>query len=318
MASTHQLKAGLFTTADVAKAEWLRHNNSVDRCVKTVQNTSRNGYRFLSVCYTAPTKGWKKTVYGCRAHINLIGKNEDDVRIKSVQLKHTCLAEDCQRKRNYRMQDIAALSDAVSMYRPTATREGNAKQLSSITKASTGFDIKRAQAYRSVHERSHDTIQAQIGQYMLLPDLFRVIKEQDPHGSSILESQDCAWDEEKQQFKRCYIALSFMKHFWKKSLIRMIVIDGTHTKLADFKHIILLAVTFDGNNEIVILSFAVVEVENKDNWVWFQERLQEDFPGFDCLMSDADKGITSKDFLLSQEEAEAVTSRCARHLAENC
>ena len=98
----------------------------------------------------------------------------------------------------------------------------------------------------------------------------------------------------------------------------MIVIDGTHTKLADFKHIILLAVTFDGNNEIVILSFAVVEVENKDNWVWFQERLQEDFPGFDCLMSDADKGITSEDFLLSQEEAEAVTSRCARHLAENC
>ena len=35
-------------------------------------------------------------------------------------------------------------------------------------------------------------------------------------------------------------------------------------------------------------------------------------------MSDADKGITSKDFLLSQQEAEAVTCRCARHLAENC
>ena len=109
-----------------------------------------------------------------------------------------------------------------------------------------------------------------------------------------------------------------MKHFWQKAIIRMIVIDGMHTKLADFKHIILVAVTFDANNEIVILSFAVVDVENKDNWVWFHGKLQEDFPGFDCLMSDADKGITSGDFQLSQMEAEAVTSCCARHLAENC
>ena len=35
-------------------------------------------------------------------------------------------------------------------------------------------------------------------------------------------------------------------------------------------------------------------------------------------MSDADKGITSDDFRLSQDEADALTSRCARHLAENC
>ena len=76
----------------------------------------------------------------------------------------------------------------------------------------------------------------------------------------------------------------------------MIVIDGTHTKLPDFRHIILLAMTFDSENQIVILSFAIVDVENKDNWVWFHEKLQENFPGFDCLMSDADKGITSTDF----------------------
>ena len=117
----------------------MSHNHLANRCVKTIQNTSRNGCRFLSVCYSAPTKGWKKTVYGCRAHINLIGKNADDVCIASVQLKHTCEPEDSQRQRNYRMQDIAGLSKAVLMYHPTATREGNVKQLSSITKASTGL-----------------------------------------------------------------------------------------------------------------------------------------------------------------------------------
>ena len=104
-----------------------------------------------------------------------------------------------------------------------------------------------------------------------------------------------------------------MKHFWHKACIRMLVIDGTHTKLANFNTLFSwLAVTFDSNNEIVILSFAVVDVKNKDhNWMWFHEKLQKDFPGFNCLMSNADKDITSADFQLSQEEAEAVTSRCA-------
>ena len=210
------------------------------------------------------------------------------------------------------------LSEAVEMYQPTSNREGNAKQLATIAKTSTGIDLGRTQAYRSIHERSQDNIHAQIGQYMLLPDLFRMLQEQDPLGTHVLESTECSWDSDKQQFQRCYIALSFMKHFWQKSCIRMIVIDGTHTKLPDFRHIILVAVTYDANNEIVILSFAVVDVENKDNWVWFQNKLQEDYPGFDCLMCDADKGITSHDFQLSQEEVEALTSRCARHLAENC
>ena len=100
-----------------------------------------------------------------------------------------------------------------------------------------------------------------------------------------------------------------MKHLWKKAIIKMIVIDGTHTKLSDFKPIILLAVMFDAVNEIVILAFAVVNVENKDNWIWLHKKLQEDFPGFNVLMLDADKkGITSIKFQLSQEEAEAVTS----------
>ena len=318
MASTHQLKTGHFGTAKALKAEWIRQNELVNRGVRTVHSSTNNGCRYFSVCYSAPTKGWAKTHYGCRAHINLVGKDPEDVKITSVELNHTCLPEQAKRKRKYRMQDISDLSDAVACYQPTCNREGNAKQLSSIAKASTGIELGRTQAYRAVHERANDTIHAQIAQYMLLPDLFRMLQEQDPDGTHVLESSDCEWDEEKQQFKRCYVALSFMKHFWKKSCIRLIVIDGTHTKLPDFRHIILVAATYDANNEIVILSFAVVDVENKENWVWFQEKLQVDFPGFDCLMCDADKGITSSDFQLSQAEAEAVTSRCARHLAENC
>ena len=112
--------------------------------------------------------------------------------------------------------------------------------------------------------------------------------------------------------------MSPQKHFWKKACIKLIVIDGTHTKLQNFRHILLVVVTFDANNEIVLLSFAIVDVEDKNNWVWFHEHLKNDLPGFEVLMSDADKGITSEAFQLSQEEVDAVSSRCARHLAKNC
>ena len=318
MSSTSQLKVGQKGHIDSAKAFWQKHNQAVSRGVKTLQNTNRNGCRFFSVCYSAPDRGWKKAVGSCRAHINVVGKTEDNCEILSMDLQHTCHESEAKRKRNYKLKDIALLSEAVQMYQPTANREGNARQLKDITKVSTGFTLKTGQAYRYVHERSSDTIHAQIGQYMLLPDLFQELKLQDPDGTHLLESQECSWNNDLKQFRRCYVALSFMKHFWKRSLIRMIVIDGTHTKLNAFKHIILIAVTYDGNNEIVILAFAVVDVENKDNWVWFHERLREDFPSFEVIMCDADKGITSYDFQLSQDEAEALTSRCARHLAENC
>ena len=311
MTSTAQLKLKLGHKGPMAEAKafWLRHNHILCRDIKTLQNTSKNDCRYLSVCYSAPSTGWKKAISGCRAHIHVVGKTEDKCVIQSLDLQHTCDESIAKRKRNYKTKDIAILSEAVEMYQPTTTKDGNARQLKDIAKNSTGFTLGRSQAYRFVHQRSADTIHAQIGQYMLLTDLFKELKEQDAEGTFLLENKTCSWNPDLEQFHRSYIALSFMKHFWKKAIIKMIVIDGTHTKLDDFKHIILVAVTYDANNEIVILAFAVVDVENKDNWVWFHDHLTEDFPNFNVIMCDADKGISSHDFRLLQEEAEALTSR---------
>ena len=101
----------------------------------------------------------------------------------------------------------------------------------------------------------------------------------------------------------------------------MIAGDGTFTKGKDFKHVVLLAVTFDAENKIVVLAAALVPVENAENWTWFHRNLKQDFPGFTAFMADADKGIRSEEFRASQSQDQGGTddsSRCTLHLSANC
>jgi hypothetical protein len=54
-----------------------------------------------------------------------------------------------------------------------------------------------------------------------------------------------------------------------------------------------MTITFDGNNQLFILAFAIIGVKNSDDWVWFKECFDVNFPHYKVWMSDADKGITS-------------------------
>jgi hypothetical protein len=226
--------------------------------------------------------------------------------------------------RNYLTRDIWEVSNIIDVYQPTSSRTGNAKQFQAMTKSATGVDIKNGQASLAVSGKCSDTIEAQIGQYMWLPLLIKAYEDSDPAGTYVLESETSVWKEEIRQFHRAYLCMSTSRHFWRHANMNMVVCDGTFTKLKAFRHIILLAVTFDGQNQVMILAFAIVNVENADNWVWFKEKLDEDCPGFNVWMSDADKGITSSPFqeslslTMSQDDSLVVVSRCTRHLAENC
>lgn len=324
MASSKQLAVGLKGRKKDLQGSWMRYNTSINKGIK-VGNGGSPGYpQILSICYSEDKVGWTKRDTGCRAHMHIKPVEKSDVNglweVVSLNSDHTCSNEGNKRKRQYLTRQVETMVPAVvGGYTTTKKKQGNAKQLMKIVKATAGVDIKFGQANRHIHSISHDQLHQQIGQYMWIPSIFQdIFEEDDPEGTYKVEYDVPHWDTDKNQFKRCYIAPSFTQHLWAEGAIRMIVADGTFTKGLDFKHTVLLGVTFDAENKIVVLCAAIVPVENADNWVWFQNNVRRDFEGYRILMSDADKGIMSEDFQASQEEVDAVSSRCARHLAGNC
>lgn len=128
-----------------------------------------------------------------------------------------------------------------------------------------------------------------------------------------------AWTAIQKQgsrFFRCVIvptatayASAYIPNFW--------ALDGTHCMS---KHrMILLAITaLDGNHKRLPLAWAVVPVENKDNWKYFLEfavqHLQRPEGEDAVVVSDRDKGLleTVADFIPG-----ALHVYCSKHLADN-
>lgn len=317
---TMMLSPGAVGTLSEIRGAWLQHNNSSGFSVHVSMNHVKPKARFLSVCCSTPRVGWNKAT-GCRAHVRAVGNTRESMTITSVDLVHTC-GNGPKRKRNYLTRDISEVSPVLELYQPTTSKAGNAQQFASMAKTATGVSVKNGQASLAIRAKSNNTIEAQIGQYMFIPSLFRAYTEDDPAGTFCYETFLCHWDRTLKQFHRCYIALSFAKTFWKHARIPIVICDGTHTRGGiAFKHIILIACTFDGNNQVTILAFAIVPVEDADNWTWFKVKLDADFPGYTIWISDADKGIRSQQFSLSLSqttEDDVVVSRCTRHLSDNC
>ncbi|GJZ35123.1 multidrug resistance-associated protein 5 [Tanacetum coccineum] len=98
---------------------------------------------------------------------------------------------------------------------------------------------------------------------------------------------------------------------------KVIALDGCFLKRPNLGKL-LSAIGRDVNNQIYLVAWAVVNVENKDNWSWFFELLEEDLG---CsrgngltLMSDQHKGLIEvvKDVMPNAEHRQ-----CARHINEN-
>jgi hypothetical protein len=84
------------------------------------------------------------------------------------------------------------------------------------------------------------------------------------------------------------VEYSATKKEWDGSL-QIMVADGTLLKGHIFDQVILTSVTYDGNKNQIILSYAVVAFKTDGNWEWFRCQLEQDFSGSYNLIVDYSK-----------------------------
>ncbi|KAK0588939.1 hypothetical protein LWI29_007477 [Acer saccharum] len=77
------------------------------------------------------------------------------------------------------------------------------------------------------------------------------------------------------RFQRMYICLGALKQGWKQGCMPFIGLDGCFTKGYHIGQL-LTTIGVDPNNQMYPVTYALVEAETKDTWVWFLEQLGAD------------------------------------------
>ena len=81
--------------------------------------------------------------------------------------------------------------------------------------------------------------------------------------------------DDKTYFDRFYVCLKGLKEGWKLGCRKIIALDGCFLKKPSVGEI-LTAIGRDANNHIFPVAWAIVSVENKENWRWFLDLLGDD------------------------------------------
>ncbi|GJU45628.1 pentatricopeptide repeat-containing protein [Tanacetum coccineum] len=144
------------------------------------------------------------------------------------------------------------------------------------------------------------------------------------YGKAILESNPGSTvkvgvtvnPDDKTYFDRFYVCFKGLKEGWKLGCRKVIALDGCFLKKPNVGEI-LTAIGRDANNHIYPVAWAVVNVENKDNWRWFLDLLGDDLdmPNGNglTLMSDQHKGLIEA---VKEVMPHAEHGQCARHIYE--
>jgi hypothetical protein len=184
----------------------------------------------------------------------------------------------------------------------------------------TGIHMKTSQAYACCQDKQSDGVVQHLGKYQLLESYIDILEQNDLSGSFMFESvQDISGYNNKPgltAFRQLYVTFSVTKKAWE-GVPKIMVVDRTFLKCHIFDQVVLLAVTYDGNNNQILLLYAIVTSETEDNWVWFRHKLEQDFPGLYILVADYTKGIESHQFQGDIRKFGCLFAQFLKHPSKN-
>ncbi|XP_072054375.1 uncharacterized protein [Arachis hypogaea] len=153
------------------------------------------------------------------------------------------------------------------------------------------LDLNKSSLTRALTDARNVVYGDVAAQYLRLRDYAETLLKSNP-GSTIKIGVSPQLDSDPI-FEKIYVCLDGCKKGFKAGCRPLIGLDGAFLK-TQFGGQILSAVGQDANNHVYIIAWAIVEIENKENWRWFLELLVDDVgePNHGwCIMSDMQKGL---------------------------
>ncbi|XP_056696840.1 uncharacterized protein [Spinacia oleracea] len=154
--------------------------------------------------------------------------------------------------------------------------------------------------------------------YALLPRYAEMIKETNP-GSYALVTWHSVSGDVQPKFKACFFSFAAQFRGFLTGCRPIIGIDGSHLS-GYFKGILLAALGIDGNNEIFLLAYGVVDTESQESWNYFMRNLRAVFQQEGCnrddwtFISDRMRGV---DLAVHENFPRATRRCCSQHLYMN-
>eukprot|EP00256_Glycine_max_P070148 XP_025984743.1 uncharacterized protein LOC102665129 [Glycine max] len=215
-------------------------------------------------------------------------KNEvrNSFQIKTFKHNHNCCREVNNKQAN-RQWVVSKLEGKLRM-QPTL----KCVEALEYFKQEFGVHIEVTKMWRAMKEAKQLVEGNERKQYAKVFDYAHELLRSNP--GSTVKINTVPSPEGPPQFQRLYICLAGCKKGFVAGCRPFIGLDGCFLKSA-FGGNLLSAVGLDGNNHIYVIAYAVVDIENKDNWKWFLTLLHEDLGDYIQngwnFMSDMQKGL---------------------------
>ena len=69
------------------------------------------------------------------------------------------------------------------------------------------------------------------------------------------------------------------------------LVEGNFLKGHNFDQVLLLAITYERNKNLIVFSYVIVTFETDDKLVWFRHQLEQDFHSLVSLLLTTPRGL---------------------------
>ncbi|XP_073133318.1 uncharacterized protein [Henckelia pumila] len=223
---------------------------------------------------------------GCdwRIHASLV-QGRPTFQIKTIKGAHTCARPHTNRFANYKY--LGKRIEKIVRDNPDIKID----QLQNIILRKCAVYVGYCKVLRAKKAAVQKIRGVDGVQYQLLGDYCETVLKYNPGSKIIIRRRE---DFEPPTFDKLYYSLQAVKDSFLSGCRPIIGLDGCFLKTVHGGQL-LVVVGRDGNDNMVSIALAVLQVENRENWTWFIRKLLEDIGGLGedrwTFISDRQKGL---------------------------